>query len=174
MDERKIYCCVYLNDRSDKINTSRSPVEYQQFVRERPLTSDIGDDPSFYCAAHLKGPVTWGVCRHNVRNVLREHDEIHFVLCDKTSRPTWEYHYVGHGVVAGTITHKEIFTSSEFGLFREYFNTLLAPKGNRFIHFEKLPPEMWHDDWVVLCRTLGDISRFNAIVILAPHMESCL
>lgn len=165
MNERKIYCCVYLSDRSDKVDASRSPVEYQQFVRERPPTSDVGDDPSFFCATRLKGPVTWGICRHNVRNILRNHDEIHFVLCDKTNRPTWEYYYVGHGVVATTITHEEIFTKSEFRLFREYFNTLLEPRGKRFIHFEKLPLGMWHDDWVM---RLSSVHRLGQLDLLVP------
>jgi hypothetical protein len=35
---------------------------------------DVGDDPSFFSAQHLDGPVTWGVCRADVRHAISPGD----------------------------------------------------------------------------------------------------
>ena len=146
---KKIKCCVYLVQ--DKCypepNFENTSKEYKEFFSNRSKFLDIGDDPSFYCSKTYNSNVTWGVCRHNVRQGLKLNDEIHFVACDKTEKYFWKYYYVGFGVVKNTLTHKDIWNNEKYLLFQNYFNYLIKPNKNSFDHFEQIPNEYWHDDW---------------------------
>src|SRR5690242_17635413 len=65
---------------------------------------DWGDDPSFYSAQVRFGDVrkaSWGVCRPNVRKLLKPEDLVVF-FCGRASRDEskmWDYFYVGFGTV---------------------------------------------------------------------------
>src|SRR5689334_17326563 len=39
---------------------------------------DVGDDPAFFSASQCNGPVTWGVCRPDVRGALQNGDWVGF------------------------------------------------------------------------------------------------
>jgi hypothetical protein len=56
------------------------------YLRESPDDEwpfDHGDDPSFRSSQRLRGRVTWGVCRQNVRNQLRPGDVVVFFAADR-------------------------------------------------------------------------------------------
>src|SRR2546426_11349514 len=39
---------------------------------------DMGDDPSFYCSKKYRMPLTWGICRPDVRNAIQAGDIVVF------------------------------------------------------------------------------------------------
>lgn len=45
-------------------------IEFRRKLKAGKWPYDVGDDPSFFSAKRLRGPVTWGVCRQDVRNQL--------------------------------------------------------------------------------------------------------
>jgi hypothetical protein len=162
---KNIKCCVYLIKDKEPILPclSKCPIEYQQFFKNKPRFCDIGDDPSFYCAERYNYNVTWGVCRHNVRQGLNVEDEVHYVACDKTNSDLWQYYYVGYGIVEKTITQKDIYNNRDYVVFKKYFNLLITSNNNEFIHNEPLPFEYWHEDWKMRLFIRKRIKELNEI-----------
>lgn len=144
--------CVYLSHPHITPPTEDCTAEYKKFVTKRPWYCDLGDDPAFYCCDKFNSNVTWGVCRHNVREVIDIGDEIHFVTCDKSgfdsgSAKVWNYYYVGYGVVKDKISHKDIYTNKSYFHFQHYFNMLIKPQRNGYVHWEAFDESWWHNDW---------------------------
>ena len=144
--EKKIKCCVYLVDGNAKPRTDALSEEYDRFLREKHQLHDLGDDPSLYSSTVNRSEVTWGVCRHNVRQSLKIGDEVFFVCCDKAGGQRWRYYLTGFGCVEKLITHEQIY-GDEFLRFTSYFNLLIRPCGGGFEHYEPIPNDLWHDDW---------------------------
>src|SRR5579872_7330550 len=47
-------------------------------ARSGTFPYDAGDDPAFFSARFHDGPVTWGVCRHDVRSAIEPGDWVVF------------------------------------------------------------------------------------------------
>lgn len=146
--------CVYLSHPHFNEPAGNCVSSFNEFYEKRPWYCDLGDDPSFYCADKYNSNVTWGVCRHNVREVIDIGDEIHFVACDKSGYAVkdnglWDYYYVGYGVVGDKISQKDIYTNRNYSHFQQYFNMLIKPHRNGYIHWEAFDESWWHDDWMM-------------------------
>lgn len=113
---------------------------------------DGADDPSFFSARHLGGPVTWGVCRADVRRTISQGDWMIFFSFTPTedpSVPPIAYRFVAAFKVERKITQAAIFQDDDNKLFRSYLNLLVRPKDRGWEHFEPcLPPRKWHSDWL--------------------------
>jgi hypothetical protein len=120
------------------------------------LTSDFpydaGDDPAFFSARRHNNPITWGVCRTDIRCDIEKDDAIVFfaaqtdqlnnVLC---------YRFVAALRVANKIRHTDL---SNHGLFPQYLNLLIRPSGDGWEHHEPVPKQK-HLDWLwrITCRS---------------------
>ncbi len=113
---------------------------------------DIGDDPSCAHAGATGGPVTWGVCRADVRNELEVGDLVVFFAVDRLTdcRPA-RYVWIGYATVAQKVSQVEIFVRDDLARFRQYPNLLIRPlaRSRTYEHFEPvLPRSEWHHDWL--------------------------
>ena len=111
---------------------------------------ELGDDPSFYSAKDIGGPITWGVCRPDVRSKASVGDAVAFFAANfEEGEPTIQYYFVGALMVQHKVTHATIHRERHLAPLREYLNLLVRPKGDGWEHFEpSLPRSMWHDDWL--------------------------
>lgn len=144
-----IKCSVYLIHKEyGHVDMAQASEEYVKFFNSKPKFCDAGDDPSFYCANKYKSNVTWGVCRHNVRQGLEPGDEIHFVACYKESNKIWKYYYTGYGIIRDAVSHKDIHQYDKYKVFRKYFNNLIRAGESGLEYHEVLPYRFSHcDDW---------------------------
>jgi hypothetical protein len=113
---------------------------------------DAADDPSFFSAWRHGGPITWGVCRPDVRCAIRKDDGIVFFSAQKDSQDikATQYRFVAALRVADKMQHTAL---SEHPNFSRYLNLLIRPCGAGWEHYE---PVAKHDDWLwrVTCRSL--------------------
>ena len=111
---------------------------------------DIGDDPAFFSAQALRGPVTWGVCRQDVRNQLVVGDVVaFFAMTNDLDRFSREYRFVAALTVDRLLNMDEVFQEKSGHKFDEYLNLLVRPAGGGWEHVEPaLPRDHWHDDWM--------------------------
>jgi hypothetical protein len=126
---------------------------YKDTARSR-FPYDVGDDPTFFSAGRLGGPITWGVCRPDVRCPIRKDDGIVFFAEQKDSQDTKTTHYrfVAALRVADKMQHTELW---KHPLFSQYLNLVVRPCGVGWEHHEPL----WragHGDWLwkVTCQSL--------------------
>ena len=96
---------------------------------------DNGDDPSFY-QARRGNPLTWGVCRQNVRNAIQTQDIVAFVSFTRASEQII-YRLCAVATVGHKLDHRFVMeepTLKEKG----YINVLIEPdpRRERWIHSE--------------------------------------
>lgn len=169
---KNIKCSVYLINENDEVDLKDCSTEYISYFKNKPKFCDLGDDPSFYCSEKYKSNVTWGVCRHNVRQSLNIKDEVFFVSCNKISKIHWEYFLIGFGEVEDKITQEEIYSIQKYNIFQKYFNLLIKPIGNKYQHWEPISKSSWHNyDWKVRIssriRNLSDLMTDKKASIIA-------
>src|SRR4051812_4357772 len=98
-----VYICVYLRESNDG------------------WPFDFGDDPSFDASRRLSGPLTWGVCRPDVRNALRVGDGVVYFAADRLpSRTPSRYQFVGFATVEQRVSQTDIWKRRRLALFRKY------------------------------------------------------
>src|SRR5215217_9073404 len=101
----RAWVCVYrhpIPPRSDRAKTERA-ADSKSFLRRyldlydrQDYFYDWGDDPSFYSAMELLDDVrkaTWGVCRRDIRSLLKKGDYVVFVCGRESARRIWEYFF---------------------------------------------------------------------------------
>jgi hypothetical protein len=114
----------------------------------------VGDDPSFFASFYNHGPVTWGVCRPDVRCNIKVGDWVAFFSAEHPyeSLAATHYRFVGAYCVHGKLAHTSLFAP---GLpFGNYLNLLVRPLGAGWEHYEPgLRTSQWHEDWLwrILC-----------------------
>ena len=156
------YICVYLQkipDKKDwvraKGNASGDPVlkEYVRRYENRFKKNkdgigrfyDWGDDPAFFAAEKFGGNVTWGVCRHDVRDKLKKEDVVVFFCAQEqeNQKPKkWKYYYVGLGTVGEVVKPRErLWKKVRYQEYTKYYNLLIDQEG---CHREPIDD---HEDW---------------------------
>src|ERR1035437_5490017 len=122
-------------------------------VVERAIKSDEwpydnGDDPSFY-QARRRNPLTWGVCRQNVRNAVRRDDIVVFISFTKISELI-KYRLCSVATVASKMDHRYVRDDPRFK-GKGYLNVLIEgdPRSERWIHTENDRRHgARHKDWL--------------------------
>lgn len=107
---------------------------------------DNGDDPSFY-VARKGGPLTWGVCRQDLRNSITVGSIV--VFFSFTPKPAGEtlYRLCAVATVENKVAHYEICRDARLSRF-SYINTLIAPDNGGWRHEESDRPRPdRHKDW---------------------------
>jgi hypothetical protein len=132
----RAYVCVYRHTAQNKLPQAVNKL-CAKYLKNYPNSFyDWCDDPSFFCSAETGNPVTWGVCRTNVRkNVGKGVIIIYFCARqDPNNKKMWDYYYVGFGVCADTLIGRQarlkIWTQPHKYPFKDYFNILIDSKGN--------------------------------------------
>lgn len=107
---------------------------------------DAADDPAFYCAQHFQGPVTWGVCRTDVRNQIRVGDWVAFFSCERLDGGSFQYRFVAALKVGSRESGWNLPEQ-----FHGYLNLLVEQKprdGQRHQYEPALSPKGFHIDWL--------------------------
>jgi hypothetical protein len=109
---------------------------------------DNGDDPSFY-VARLGGPLTWGVCRQDLRNAIGRSSIV--VFFSYTSRGgIIRYRLTAVATVADTVNRRDVFDDPRFRKHRDfYLNILIKPTKDGWKYDESdRACDARHDDWL--------------------------
>jgi len=118
---------------------------------------DNGDDPSFHALQKLGGQLSWGVCRQDVRNAIREGDMVVFFSFRKCNeKGETEYRLRCVATVKRKVSQADIWQEKSLSIFRKYCNLLIRPSSSHGIweHFEPcLRGRRSHKDW--LWRTIN-------------------
>jgi hypothetical protein len=91
-----------------------------------PWPYDYGDDPSFFSAQYLGGPITWGVCRGDIRSRIAEGDVVIFVAFEDLESGT-TYRLTAIATVEKKISENSIFLDPQYKRFQQYLNLLTRP-----------------------------------------------
>jgi len=157
----RLYAAAYLAPSRRRPPDSPSGVAraFYATLAQETFPYDIGDDLSFFAASFHMGPVTWGVCRPDVRGAIKPGDWMVLFSAQKydVPAPTTRYRFVAALCVEAKITHADIHSSPTAALFGEYLNLLIRPHGSGWEHFEPgLHSSQWHNDWMWrLCQRRG-------------------
>jgi len=120
-------------------------------LRKGEWPYDYGDDPSFFCRRKLKGALTWGVCRADVRDQVRPDDVVVFFSFTNIEGVT-RYRLSAIVTVERKIREIDIFLNPSYKKYLHYLNLLVRPhdgKVDTWEHYEPgLPESDWHDDWL--------------------------
>ncbi len=108
---------------------------------------DNGDDPSFFAARRDRGPLTWGVCRQDVRNNIQPGSICVFFAFTRDRGKT-RYRMSAVATVSETLDRRVVFQDRRFrGM--TYINVLIRPDGNGWVYDENdRPAGDRHEDWL--------------------------
>jgi hypothetical protein len=110
---------------------------------------DNGDDPSFY-QAQRRNPLTWGVCRQNVRNAIQKDDIVVFISFTKVRNLLVVYRLCSVATVASKMDHRYVWDDPRFK-GKAYLNVLIEadPNKERWVHTENDRRRgARHQDWL--------------------------
>jgi hypothetical protein len=109
---------------------------------------DNGDDPSFY-VARRGGPLTWGVCRQNVRNAIEPGSIVVFFSFTSADRKI-KYRLSAIATVADTLDRRAVYKNPLFRNHRDlYLNVLIRPVRQWWKHDENdRERRARHGDWL--------------------------
>jgi hypothetical protein len=109
---------------------------------------DNGDDPSFY-VARRGGPLTWGVCRQDVRNSIQPGSIVVFFSYTSKGGEV-QYRLSAVATVARLVDRRGVFEDSCFRKhLHSYLNLLIKPTDNGWCHAEDdREDHAKHPDWL--------------------------
>lgn len=149
-----LYVAVYHASPTERLrpdHPDKTAIAFDGAVTSGTFPYDIGDDPAFFSAAYHHGPVTWGVCRPDVRGAIRPGDWVAFLSCQHhpADSGTRVYRFVACLPVATKLSQTGLFAASMDCPYRSYLDLLLRPTGAGWEHHEPgLHVKDWHDDWL--------------------------
>lgn len=114
---------------------------------------DVGDDPSFYAMRKHEGPLSWGVCRADVRNNLRCGDIVVFFSCRKIMNTgNSEYSLCCLATVEDKVRQTDLWLDDCLSIFTNYSNLLIKPRQSNPVEWDHFEPTLKgsrpHDDWL--------------------------
>lgn len=118
-------------------------------IQEDKWPYDNGDDPSFY-VARRGGPLTWGVCRQDLRNSIAKDSIVVFFSFTPAPERRILYRLCGVASVSDKVDHRAIHNDLRFEPFRHlYINGLIVPKNSGWFHDESdRRTSHRHRDWL--------------------------
>ena len=128
-------------------DVARAFFEARQVIGPDAFPYDGADDPAFFCARHFDAPVTWGVCRTDVRNQVAPGDWVAFFSGERLATGDGQdidYRFVGVLQVASRHSGR-----NPPAQFDGYLNRLVAREDGHWAHKEPaLSRRDWHLDWL--------------------------
>ena len=153
----RIYIAPYHAAKGDLTSSpcGSSVAVFKKIVARGDWPLDYGDDPSFYAMKEFEGPLSWGVCRQDVRNRLRSGDMLVFFSYLKCAdNGSSEYRLCALATVEISVSQKEIWEDPKLKKFRRYFNLLIKPGKPTCDSWEHYEPTVKddryriHGDWL--------------------------
>jgi hypothetical protein len=153
----RIYIAPY---HAAKDDSSGSPCgstirAFKNTVAQGDWPLDYGDDPSFYMTRKFGVQLSWGVCRTDVRNQLKEGDVVVFFSYLKfEDGGDSEYRLCSLATVESRVSQTEIWEDPKLRRFRKHFNLLIRPVRSKRGGWEHYEPTLSgdgirvHEDWL--------------------------
>src|SRR5690348_4155095 len=120
----ELWAAVYLSREPEEAPHSATPTAaaFHAEAGSGAFPYDAGDDPSFFSARFHDGPVTWGVCRHDVRSAVEPGDWVVFFSAgpDDRSESVTCYRFVATLQVQRKISQTAIFADPANSTFQNY------------------------------------------------------
>lgn len=145
-----VYLLCYHSQKPDSyVGSERQFLVVEKAIETGEWPYDNGDDPSFYVARH-GGPLTWGVCRQDVRNSIGVGDIAAFFSYTPMEGNQVLYRLCAVTTVLTTQDVRAVHRERRFAEFRSlYINVLIRPAKNGWQHDESDRVESSrHGDWL--------------------------
>ena len=145
-----VYTATYLVHRDLEVPSGAGAAAHAFFEARKAsgpesFPYDGADDPAFFSAKHFNGPVTWGVCRTDVRNAVKTGDWVVFVAGERHPGGM-DYDYRLVAVLRVGEKHSGWDIPEVFGA---YLNRLVSREASRFVHMEPARAKRdGHQDWL--------------------------
>lgn len=121
----------------------------EEAIERNEWPYDNGDDPSFY-VARRGGPLTWGVCRQDLRNAIKIGSIVVFFSFTPLKAGEISYRLSAVATVTQKVDHRAIHRNPYLKPFRRtYINNLIRPDtpGWRYDEDDRRPDQR-HNDWL--------------------------
>jgi hypothetical protein len=149
-DKTAIYpVCFHSQGADSLVGCERQFLVVERAIQNHEWPYDNGDDPSFY-VARRGGPLTWGVCRQDLRNSIARGSIVVFFSFTPLIQGEVLYRLCAVETVADKLDHRAVHRDRRFSRFRGlYLNTLIAPEtgGWRYDETDRHPKQR-HNDWL--------------------------
>ena len=146
-----IFVACFHSQPSKNLNGCSGQFEtVERAIQDQLWPYDNGDDPAFYVARNHSGPVTWGVCRRNVRSFLKRDDIVAFISYTKTLAGKFVYRLCSVATVADKLDHRFAYEDARLS-GKPYINLLIRAVDGKeeWLHNETdRPVRARHDDWL--------------------------
>lgn len=121
----------------------------EEAIASQEWPYDNGDDPSFFMARHHGNPLTWGVCRQQVRNTIRPGSIVVFFSFTKIET-VYRYRMSAVATVANKIDRRMVFKDARFrSRTGRYLNVLIKPENGGWRYDEDDRHSSYrHEDWL--------------------------
>ena len=104
MRRPRLYVATYHSrHRQPPENPSKTAAALYATAASDDFPYDGGDDPSLFAARHHDGPVTWGVCRADVRSAVRPDDWVAFFSKQDNQDGVTRYRFVAACASSGRL-----------------------------------------------------------------------
>ena len=146
--ETAIYICAFHSRPGQDLNGATGQfARVEKAIIDGEWPYDNGDDPSFYVARH-GGPLTWGVCRRDVRSSIEPGAVVVFISFTEGLKKQITYRLCAVATVAEKIEHTRVGQDQRFSSNR-YINVLIRRQNGYWIHDEDdRPSSAQHSDWL--------------------------
>lgn len=166
----RLFVAVYLvpGERHPLQNGGPVAHAFYSACRDTGFPYDVGDDPSLFSAPYHGGPVTWGVCRPDVRGQIESSDCVAFFAAERTG-PNTTYRFTAALQVDKSVSPLSIW-SLEGAPYSAYLNLLVRPRGDGWEHYEPaLDEAVWHSNW--LWRVCDRRGHRKAAIVAASRLH---
>ena len=149
-DKTAVYLvCFHSQEPESLVGCERQFLTVECAIKNQEWPYDNGDDPSFY-VARKGGPLTWGVCRQDLRNSIAKGSIVVFFSFTPLAQGEVLYRLCAVETVADRLDHRAVHRDRRFSRFRGlYLNTLITPEIGDWRYDETdRHPKQRHSDWL--------------------------
>jgi len=141
--------CFHSQKPASLDHSSRQFLVVEQAIRDGLWPYDNGDDPSFF-VARKGGPLTWGVCRQEVRNSIPTGSIAAFFSFTEMTGGDVLYRLCAVTTVIDRVDVRALHTDDRFSRFRNlYINSVIRPSKHGWRYDESdRPVSQRHGDWL--------------------------
>jgi hypothetical protein len=119
--------CFHSESDGSRANARGQFLRVEEAIKAREWPYDNGDDPSFY-VARMGGPLTWGVCRQDLRNSICRGSVVVFFSFSSLGRSRFLYRLCAVSTVIDKVDVRAVYSDRRFSEFRDsYINCLIRP-----------------------------------------------
>src|SRR5581483_156914 len=145
MRNTSVYLACFRSQPGHLVGSSSHCAVVETAISRGEWPYDNGDDPSFYVARQCGGRLTWGVCRQDLRNRIREGSIVVFFSFDPSTTKI-SYRLCAVATVEAKLDHSAVYLDTRLR-GKPYLNALIERVKEGWRHAERDRPRR-HEDWL--------------------------